>query len=33
MGGAVAREAAASVPVQTGELSFSVDVTMVFEIR
>jgi uncharacterized protein YggE len=33
MGGAVAREAAASVPVQTGELSFSVDVMMVFEIR
>ncbi|HWQ85009.1 MAG TPA: SIMPL domain-containing protein, partial [Anaerolineales bacterium] len=33
MGGAVAREAAASVPVQTGELAFSVDVTMVFAIR
>lgn len=33
MGGAVAREAAASVPVQTGELSFTVDVTMVFAIE
>ncbi len=33
MGGAVAREAAASVPVQTGELSFTVDVTMVFAIQ
>lgn len=33
MGGGVAREAAASVPVQTGELSFSVEVTMVFAIE
>lgn len=33
MGGGVAREAAASVPVQTGELSFTVDVTMVFAIQ
>ena len=33
MGGVVAREAAASVPVSAGELSFTVEVTMVFEIR
>jgi uncharacterized protein YggE len=33
MGGGAAREVAASVPVQTGELSFTVDVTMVFAIQ